>query len=84
ILVEIAREEEKNPSLLLNTTEITLYLQNVLDEDKVQLPINNYKNIQDTITTLKKYFSFNGILPNIIDLLNLQEPEWEILDNYGP
>ncbi|CAG8837341.1 25403_t:CDS:1, partial [Gigaspora margarita] len=56
-------------------TEITSYLQNVPDKDKVQPPINNYKDIQDTITILKKHFSFNSIPPNITDLPNLQEPE---------
>ncbi|CAG8647499.1 26849_t:CDS:2, partial [Gigaspora margarita] len=66
--------EEKKSSLPLDTTEITSYLQNIPDEDKVQLLINNYKDIQDTITILKKHFLFNGILPNITDLPNLQEP----------
>ncbi|CAG8808410.1 30226_t:CDS:2, partial [Gigaspora margarita] len=70
-------EKEEKSSLLLDITEITSYLQNAPDEDKVQLPINNYTDIQDTITTLKKHLFFNGILPNIMNLPNLQEPEWE-------
>ncbi|CAG8829725.1 1227_t:CDS:2, partial [Gigaspora margarita] len=52
-------KKEEKPSLLLDTTEITSYLQNIPEENKKQLLINNYKDIQNTITILKKHFSFN-------------------------
>ena len=72
------------PPLPFQISEIQSYLEQTNLNHTIQIPITQHKEIERTITLLRDHFNFQGTPIHLLNLPNLPDPHWDILDNYPP
>ena len=76
------KKENTKPNLPSSLLEIQTSLKELDQSQTIQLPITTHEQIADNISQLHKYFSFQGLPPQLFELPNLPDPHWDIFDNY--